>query len=337
MAERTNFRTILKDAMKDQLKYDPEDIESLLLHKQYNELFEDEREFVLQYIGSEEEYESLRKTLFELHDAPEREEWLEPDPSIKTALLAEFASEEQSGFKVWLNNLFAGINLDWLRRPAFALPFATACIAVVLVVFINRNKEAQMAANKDTLETVNQSAESEDSTIESSRLFAENLSSNVLPPAPAEALVSALQEVKTVVMTDEVTNEEIAESPAPAASDSNYSEDLSEANLSDDFESETDKVVSTAEGKESVMLKQVEVKDQSDIPPTSTSTKIATNNAQIRSLSNAESMSAVSIEQRNLFSETVVGTAGAQLHLSDPAVATASQVRDVFDLLFTAK
>ena len=67
-------------------KYDPEDIESLLMHKQYNELFDDEREFVLQHVKNEEEYNSLRSMLFTLHDQPYQEEWLEPDPSIKKEL-----------------------------------------------------------------------------------------------------------------------------------------------------------------------------------------------------------------------------------------------------------
>jgi hypothetical protein len=39
--------------MKDPLKYDPEDIESLLKHKTFSELYPEEREFILKHIAHE--------------------------------------------------------------------------------------------------------------------------------------------------------------------------------------------------------------------------------------------------------------------------------------------
>jgi hypothetical protein len=51
--------------MNKDFKYDPEDIESLMMHKHFTELLPDEREFVLKHIDSESEYEHLRETLMQ--------------------------------------------------------------------------------------------------------------------------------------------------------------------------------------------------------------------------------------------------------------------------------
>ncbi len=112
-------------------KYDPEDIESLLLHKQFNELYPEEKEFVLRHIESQDEYESLRKTLFEVHNASNDADWLEPDPSLKRNLMAEFAREKKGGFFIWLNTLFSMptiSDIPWFRRPAFQVAMVSVLV-----------------------------------------------------------------------------------------------------------------------------------------------------------------------------------------------------------------
>ena len=47
----------------EQEKYDPEDIESLMMHKTFSDLYPEERAFVLKHLDSELEYESMRNTL----------------------------------------------------------------------------------------------------------------------------------------------------------------------------------------------------------------------------------------------------------------------------------
>ncbi|NNE56464.1 MAG: hypothetical protein HKN32_10615, partial [Flavobacteriales bacterium] len=91
--------------MDEKRKYDPEDIESLLLHKEYVELYPEEKKFVLEHMDSIEEYDSMRKTLLSIQqtEGPGR---IEPREGMKEALLAEFASERRGGFVIWLNSLF---------------------------------------------------------------------------------------------------------------------------------------------------------------------------------------------------------------------------------------
>lgn len=163
-------------------KYDPEDIESLLMHKQYNELFDDEREFVLQHVKNEEEYNSLRSMLFTLHDQPYQEEWLEPDPSIKKELLKEFAAEKKGGFMVWLNSIFILPEIKWYRRPAYQMAFATAVVLIGGIWFfaVRNEKSIDQIASKDV--SIGQKDSS--NLIQNGNLFAENLSNERIPPAP---------------------------------------------------------------------------------------------------------------------------------------------------------
>jgi hypothetical protein len=340
LADRIIYNPILIDAMNDHLKYDPEDIESLLMHKQYNELFEEERQFVLQHVGGEEEYESLRKTLFELHDSLQRENWLEPDPSIKSALLAEFSSEKKAGFKVWLNHLFATINFDWFRRPAFAISFATACIAVAIFFIVTNKQEVQHAANNVPVETSASVVASEDSTVESARLFAENLTANALPPTPAAAMVPTMEKTMAIEESDmgmAEDNSMLYDSKVPA---DDYSEDQSQdyvtpgQNKNDAVQTQVSEQKSASGG-----LQNNSVDDASVTQPATTSA----GTKRIESIQQTQIKSVVTLSdenelEHNTFHSQTVGTAsGSQLFFTDPAVAPASKVRDVFELLFTAK
>lgn len=138
--------------MKPQYKYDPEDIESLLLNKAFEDLYPEEKEFVLRHVETAEEYESLRKTIFELHKNTDGEDWLEPDSKLKKELLAEFASEEKSGFRIWLNSLFYQREKTWYRQPAW-LALGGVCILIGLLFFVNSGKQQTVDFAENKIET----------------------------------------------------------------------------------------------------------------------------------------------------------------------------------------
>lgn len=121
--------------MKEQIKYDPEDIESLLLHKEYQDLYPEEREFVLKHLENQDEYKSMRAMLLTISSMDDRDE-INPQSKTLDSLMEEFVTEEKQGFKWWLNSLFAGIfpsQRAWYRQPGFQLAMA---FGVVLVGFI---------------------------------------------------------------------------------------------------------------------------------------------------------------------------------------------------------
>jgi len=172
--------------MNTEKKYDPEDIESLLMYKQFHELYEEERNFVLQHVEGEEEYESLRKTLHELHNVAQEEMMLEPDPELKRELMLEFARERKKGFWIWLNSLFAMPEIKWYRQPGFKYALATCCVVVALFLVFRNNDEVVTAENITAPQPLQEDSTSANG--ESKRpgndLFAENLTVKEYPPAP---------------------------------------------------------------------------------------------------------------------------------------------------------
>lgn len=244
--------------MKTDHTYDPEDIESLLMHKQFNELFEEERNFILQHVENEEEYESLRKTLYELHNVAFDEELLEPDPSVKAAIMREFATEKRGGFMVWLNSLFTFPEVTWHRQPAFRLALVGACVVGLSIFFIYHNEsESAIAEVKSTPEN---SVTSPHDVADSNNLFAENLSTDEFPPAPKQLPVSNAAIPKTV-------NAEIVE-----VSESKRDELLSAEDAVDEV-SAVKKLATVAEGSASSskmnVLKDKSVESEADVSSTS--------------------------------------------------------------------
>ena len=81
--------------------YDPEDLESLLEHKNFNELYPEERQFVLRHIDSESEYDSLRQTLLSLRGLLKNDVDITPDQSIRRNVLDVFeARHKRPGFSL---------------------------------------------------------------------------------------------------------------------------------------------------------------------------------------------------------------------------------------------
>jgi hypothetical protein len=214
--------------MKREMKYDPEDIESLLMHKEFSELYPEEREFVLRHIESPSEYASLRKTLHEVIDAGKGDQWLEPEPEIRENLMAQFAKEERKGFSVWLNSLFAAPQVTWYRRSAVQFAFGSLAILLVAgILYWNRpQKESVLIAeNNSTKEEIIESPSSRNANEPQStdeKLIAENLNAPVpagTPPAPVVAQIQFTE----IEITDNVS-EEVSVNENTSPNDASFSQ-----------------------------------------------------------------------------------------------------------------
>lgn len=177
-------------------KYDPEDLEFLILHKQFNELYAEEKAFVLQHIESEEEYNELRTTLFILYDQSREGEMLEPDPSIRESLMAEFGSEKKGGFRVWLNSVYIS-DRPWHKQPVVRLALAACLTGLALIFFWPENRPADMAAKNESGESSGISAPAE----VDSNLFAQQIPQADFPPAP-KPLESVIEEISSSPVED---------------------------------------------------------------------------------------------------------------------------------------
>ena len=175
--------------MKQFSKYDPEDIESLLLHKQFNELYPEEKEFVLRHLDGVEEYESMRRMLLELKNSEGTDEWLTPDPSIKKALMAEFARERKGRFSIWLNSLFAMPERPIYMQRGVQWSFGVALIAGAFFFFKpNGNQtllaENQKTENQDSTVAKSDTTKNETDIAATQKTVVDTSMSNVIPAAP---------------------------------------------------------------------------------------------------------------------------------------------------------
>lgn len=128
----------------------PEALQALLAKKTFTELTDSERTYALEYLESEEEYASMRTLLLRISATPAQT--IAPHPGTKEALMELFPTEEQGGFRVWLNSTWALLvrpSETWFRHPAFGI--ALAGIAVVILgvfVFQPANNDVAFAENR---------------------------------------------------------------------------------------------------------------------------------------------------------------------------------------------
>jgi hypothetical protein len=77
--------------------YHIEDLETLLLQKEYAALLPEEKAFVHQHIKDEPTYSQMRSLLYRLiEESQEEAEWKDPDPHVKQNLDALFSSTENT-------------------------------------------------------------------------------------------------------------------------------------------------------------------------------------------------------------------------------------------------
>ena len=189
--------------MKQFSKYDPEDIESLLLHKQFNELYPEEKEFVLRHLEGIEEYESMRRMLLELKNSEGTDEWLTPDPSIKKALMAEFARERKGRFSIWLNSLFAMPERPIYMQRGVQWSFGVALIAGAFFFFKPNGNQILLAENQKTENQVGNSTKidtTQNGTLlaETTKTVVDTSMSNAIPEAPKVlAMVAPMPSVES--------------------------------------------------------------------------------------------------------------------------------------------
>ncbi len=118
--------------MERREQYDPEDIESLLQERGFDELLEEERAYVLRHLSGRDEYERMRALLLQVQQDERGYEPLDADIHVREHVLQTFRAQQRPQWQVWLNSvgqLFTPGEGNGLWRPALA-------IAMVLVLFV---------------------------------------------------------------------------------------------------------------------------------------------------------------------------------------------------------
>jgi hypothetical protein len=209
--------------MKRIQTYQKGDPEWVIIHKQYHELHDDERQALSEWISTPEEYAQMRQVLLELHD--DQDEWTEPDASIKKHLMLKFAAEDKGGRMIWLNSVLFANGESWYKQPIVRYGLAAACMIGLGVFFLLPAKVNPHFADvqqipteqnaSDELANTEQITPSASDTLQQ---FAEVRQDMPMPPSPI-----AFQTEISTMNTEEVNDADLgayAESvAAPAMAD----------------------------------------------------------------------------------------------------------------------
>ncbi|HRH38235.1 MAG TPA: hypothetical protein PK760_07815 [Flavobacteriales bacterium] len=139
--------------------YDPEDIESLLAERSFDELLEEERAYVLRHLSGREEYEAMRLLLTNVRMDERDQAPLQPDADVRMNVMAAFRAQQVPQWRIWLNSLTAlfaageaRANTLWYER-AWRPALAFASIAVLIVAGVKlASRTSSMSEHKQVAE-----------------------------------------------------------------------------------------------------------------------------------------------------------------------------------------
>lgn len=119
--------------------YYPEDIEQLLLNKEFDELLPEEIDFVLQHVDSKDEYKLMRHTLLAIKKEVENDQSLKASPQIKEELL--LLMEQKKNRAGWFNlngfwSMLFPADVNFFQKPGFQ--FASIAVLIGFSFFIAR-------------------------------------------------------------------------------------------------------------------------------------------------------------------------------------------------------
>src|SRR5690606_38827919 len=86
-------------------RYDPEDLEHLMLERSVDELLEEERAYALRHLESGAEYERMRALLHHVRDGKSAQAPMHADPAVRERVLQAFRAQQRSPWQIWLNSV----------------------------------------------------------------------------------------------------------------------------------------------------------------------------------------------------------------------------------------
>ena len=132
--------------------YQPEDLERLLLTKEFNGLLPEERAFVLQHVSTEKEFNELKMLLGNIESS--EHEMQDPPAAVWKNLKKEFNAQKPSRFKVWLNILFPPLpKWSGFRTVSFSLVGMAAVVGAIIWFVPSDKNSNQLASVQDNIKS----------------------------------------------------------------------------------------------------------------------------------------------------------------------------------------
>lgn len=120
-------------------RYDPEDLEHLMLERPFHELLPEEQAYALRHLGDAAEYERMRALLLLVQAGMEDDVPMDAGPTTREHVLRTFREQRRPEWRIWLNSTAAFLfpprpALYW--RPALALG-----MVVLISLFVFRGND----------------------------------------------------------------------------------------------------------------------------------------------------------------------------------------------------
>lgn len=138
------------------------DIERLLRAKSWAQLNTEELREVKQFIGTEQEYESMRMLVLELRSSVQSDDSLVPSEDVRQNLLEAFENEQRKRRALWWNGLLISLK-DKMRfdipavRYGVSGAFALLLLFVAFRVFTSGESQPDMIVKNEPTPVVNPS------------------------------------------------------------------------------------------------------------------------------------------------------------------------------------
>ena len=174
--------------------YQPNDIEVLIKNKSFSELLPDEKEFVLQHISSEEEFNQLKQLWFSIES--EEMDMQDPPKHIWKNLRNQFRKEQQqkNAFTIWLNSVRTWwMNLNTFGQMSLAMASVALILSGVWLTFQQpENTGVYATLQENQIEIIPDTIQSNENTNQSSLKMKESpLAENNIPEVPSTNIIAA--------------------------------------------------------------------------------------------------------------------------------------------------
>jgi len=194
--------------MERRERYDPEDIESLLTERSFDELLEEERAYVLRHLTDKNEYETMRGLLLHMRTGDREQDPLVAPESVRSNVINAFRAQQRPKWQIWLNSVGTLIwpkEMSGMWRPALA--FASLAVLITAGVLLVRNYGAHNTELAELKDVEHSKAVGEQQEAPGTNGIDGN---TVLDPVTAEAADVAAQELQgaaRVAQQQEMANE----------------------------------------------------------------------------------------------------------------------------------